>query len=89
MKIDAEVLTQAINEHKDDKFQKDFREWLVYTAPPEVQSIFKNYTEKMQAQDAQNKKVIEESRLFITVMMVAVLLFVVYQLVFVIPSSCN
>jgi len=56
MKIDTDVLTEAINEHKDAKFQKDFRDWLVYTAPPEVQAIFKSYTEKMDKKDEQQRR---------------------------------
>lgn len=60
MKIDTDVLTEAINEHKDAKFQKDFRDWLVYTAPPELQAIFKSYAEKME------QKTEEQCRSFAT-----------------------
>ena len=56
MKIDTDVLTEAINEHKDAKFQQEFREWLVYTAPPELQAIFKSYVEKMEQKNEEQRR---------------------------------
>jgi hypothetical protein len=56
MKIDTDVLTEAINEHKDAKFQQDFRDWLVYTAPPELQAIFKSYAEKMEQKGEEQRR---------------------------------
>ena len=86
MKIDADLLTQAINEHKDAQFQKDFREWLVYTAPPEVQAIFKSYAEKKEARDAELRRGIQSDRLFVVLMMIAIAGVVLYQMLTALPS---
>ena len=47
-RIDAKALQDAIQEHSDERLQKDLREWLVYTAPFEVQEIWKKYVEKVE-----------------------------------------
>ena len=46
--INAKALQQAIEEHSDQRLQKDLREWLAYTAPVEVQDIWKRYIEKVE-----------------------------------------
>ena len=80
MKIDADLLTQAINEHKDAQFQKDFREWLVYTAPPEVQAIFKSYAEKKEAKDEEARRGFQHERLLVIAMMALVAGVIIYQM---------
>lgn len=78
--INADVLMQAINEHKDEKFQKDFREWLVFTAPPEVQAIFKSYVEKMEEQEARQRLHMKHTGYLVTGLMVALIVYTIYHL---------
>ena len=47
-RINAKALQDAIQEHSDEKLQKDLRDWLAYTAPIEVQEIWKKYVEKVE-----------------------------------------
>lgn len=83
--INADVLMQAINEHKDEKFQKDFRDWLVFTAPPEVQAIFKNYVEKMEALEERQRLHIKHSGYIVLAFMVAFIVYCFYTLFSAVP----
>lgn len=57
--INTKALQEAIQEHSDERLQKDLRDWLVYTAPHEVQDIWKRYIEKVEENDKQVEKLRE------------------------------
>ena len=53
MKINESVLTEALREHTEDKMAKEFREWVVFSAPEDVRSVLQRYEQKMlERQDA-------------------------------------
>ncbi len=54
--INTKALQEAIQEHSDERLQKDLREWLVYTAPIEVQDIWKRYIEKVEKEEIKAAK---------------------------------
>jgi len=54
--INTKALHDAIQEHSDERLQKDLREWLVYTAPIEVQDIWKRYIEKVEQEEIRAAK---------------------------------
>jgi Flp pilus assembly protein TadB len=55
-RIDTKALQEAIQEHSDERLQKDLREWLVYTAPIEVQDIWKRYITKVENEEIRAAK---------------------------------
>ncbi len=46
-KINQRVLDEAYREHLDEQTAKEFREWVVYSAPEDVRSVLTRYEEKM------------------------------------------
>ena len=89
--INTDVLEAAINEIKDERFQKDMREWLVYGAPPEVVAIWKRYVEKMEEESVkaearreairiEYREMMIWFRLFAWFIFISVVVFSVYQI---------
>jgi 5'-deoxynucleotidase YfbR-like HD superfamily hydrolase len=62
--INTKALHDAIQEHSDERLQKDLREWLVYTAPIEVQDIWKRYIEKVEEEEIKAAKQVAISAWF-------------------------
>ena len=46
-KINQTVLEESYREHLDEKTSKEFREWVIYSAPEDVRSVLQRYEEKM------------------------------------------
>jgi hypothetical protein len=46
-KINQKVLDESYREHLDEQTAKEFREWVVYSAPEDVRSVLTRYEEKM------------------------------------------
>lgn len=46
-KINQTVLEESYREHLDEKASKEFREWVIYSAPEDVRSVLQRYEEKM------------------------------------------
>lgn len=57
--INTKALEDAINEVKDERFQKEMREWLAYSAPKEVIDIWSRYVSKMEAKEARKAELRE------------------------------
>ena len=71
--INIKALQEAIQEHGDERLQKDLREWLVYTAPIEVQDIWKRYIEKVEEEEIKAAKQVAISAwLFVALVVIAV-----------------
>jgi len=82
--INTKALQEAIQAHSDERLQKDLREWLVYTAPIEVQDIWKRYVEKVEEEEIKAaKQVVISAWFFVGV----VVLFVVWATFDVISAS--
>jgi hypothetical protein len=65
--INADVLAEAIKEQGNEKFRKEFRDWLVFSAPPDVLEVFNRYTQKMQELDESeraNRKRVQDEYLY-------------------------
>jgi len=43
--IVPELLEQALQEVAQERLKAEIREWVIFTAPPEVQKIYKRYLE--------------------------------------------
>lgn len=49
--IDGDLLYQLFQREAEDKLRKEIHEWIIYTAPPEVLKIYKEYIDTMAAHE--------------------------------------
>lgn len=66
-KLNQQVLDECHREHLDEQAAKEFREWVIYSAPEDVRSVLNRYEEKMlKRQDEYLKaKLIQEWATFV------------------------
>ena len=49
--IDGDLLYRLFQREAEDKFRKEIHEWIIYTAPPEVLKIYKEYIDTMESHE--------------------------------------
>ena len=49
--IDGDLLYRLFQQAAEEKLRKEIHEWIIYTAPPEVLKIYKEYIDTMDAHE--------------------------------------
>lgn len=78
--INTKALQEAIQEHSDERLQKDLREWLVYTAPIEVQEIWKRYITKVEDEEIKAAQQTIWSSWFLAAMIVLIMVYSMWNI---------
>lgn len=60
--IDIEALDEAMREVRDERFQRDVKEWMIHAAPPEVAEIWARYVKKMEERQEREAASLEQAR---------------------------
>jgi len=49
--INSEVLESVFRRVAEEKFMKEVHEWIIYTAPPDILKVYREYLEESKAYD--------------------------------------
>jgi hypothetical protein len=49
--VNAELLTEIFERVAKERMAKEIREWVVYTAPPDIARIYQEYMERMEKEN--------------------------------------
>lgn len=51
MKVDFELLESIFTKVAEERFAKEIHEWIIYTAPPDILKMYREYLDRTQEQE--------------------------------------